>query len=272
MLDVANATEYEKIAQQVYQAILCIDEVETIEVEHNVLITGRSGVKHQIDVYWRYMKDGIEHQVLVECKYYKSKIDLIHARNLLGLLADIPNSQGVLLTTVGFPSGVVSLCKFYGISLKRLRNPEGSDWDGFIQKITIEGRLYQTNYLNITNVEFDGKDPETLITLAGENSLEVNWLESEIQEGSCPPITASCWLDKNIPFDEAKIDIHISTTLESDNTYIILPSTQRVKILSLEVQYVHSSKTLRLDFDAMDVVRGVLEDFNTKKIEYTLHK
>src|SRR3546814_873915 len=97
MLDVANSTEYEKVAQQVYQAILCTDEVETIEVKHNVQITGRSGVKHQIDVYWRYLEDGRERQILVECKYYTSKIDLIHARNLLGLLTDIPNSQGVLL-------------------------------------------------------------------------------------------------------------------------------------------------------------------------------
>ena len=95
MLDVKNSTEYEKVAQQVYQAILATEEVETIEVLHNVQITGRSGVAHQIDVYWRYLKDGVEHQVLVECKYYKSTIDLIHARNLLGLVTDIPRSQGV---------------------------------------------------------------------------------------------------------------------------------------------------------------------------------
>lgn len=65
MLDVMNSTEYEKVAQQVYQAILATEEVETIKVLHNVLITGRSGVAHQIDVYWRYLKDGVEHQVLV---------------------------------------------------------------------------------------------------------------------------------------------------------------------------------------------------------------
>ncbi|PPS23397.1 hypothetical protein BVY10_28080 [Pseudomonas amygdali pv. morsprunorum] len=59
MLDVNNSTEYEKVAQQVYQAILASDEVETMEVLHNVQITGRSGVAHQIDVYWSYLKDGV---------------------------------------------------------------------------------------------------------------------------------------------------------------------------------------------------------------------
>ncbi|MBI6855902.1 hypothetical protein YA0002_24360 [Pseudomonas cichorii] len=44
MLNVKNSTEYEKVAQQVYQAILATEEVETIEVLHNVQITGRSGV------------------------------------------------------------------------------------------------------------------------------------------------------------------------------------------------------------------------------------
>lgn len=125
MLDVMNSTEYEKVAQQAYQAILATDEVETIEVLHNVQITGRSGVAHQIGVYWRYLKDGVEHQVLMECKYYKSTIDLIHARNLLGLLTDIPGSQGVLLTTMGFQSGVVNLCNFYGIASSGFVIPKG---------------------------------------------------------------------------------------------------------------------------------------------------
>lgn len=177
MLDVKNSTEYEKVAQQVYQAILATDDVQTIEVLHNVQITGRSGVAHQIDVYWRYLKDGIEHQVLVECKYYRSTIDLIHARNLLGLLTDIPNSQGVLLTTMGFQKGVVNLCNFYGISLKRLRNPRGSDWDGFIQKVEIEGRFHKTDYFDFS-FKIDGKDDESIRTLGADSHVSVNFQEA----------------------------------------------------------------------------------------------
>ena len=50
MLDVKNSTEYEKVAQQVYQAILATDEVETIEVLHNVQITGRSSERFSQEV------------------------------------------------------------------------------------------------------------------------------------------------------------------------------------------------------------------------------
>ncbi|MEA1031063.1 restriction endonuclease [Pseudomonas sp. N-137] len=270
MLDVKNSTEYEKVAQQVYEAILATDDVQTIEVLHNVQITGRSGVAHQIDVYWRYLKDGTEHQVLVECKYYRSTIDLIHARNLLGLLTDIPNSQGVLLTTVGFQKGVVNLCNFYGISLKRLRNPQGSDWDGFIQKVEIEGRFHKTDYLDFS-FKIDGKDDESIRTLGADRHISVNLLEAQVQDGTDSPVGTVTWLDRNVPFDESQIDRPLTITLTPPNTYIILPSGQRLKILSLHVQYVHSSKIINFGVDAMDLVRGVLEDFNTKEIDHTLH-
>lgn len=268
MLDVKNSTEYEKVAQQVYQAILATEEVETIEVLHNVQITGRSGVAHQIDVYWRYLRDGVEHQVLVECKYYKSTIDLIHARNLLGLLADIPNSQGVLLTTMGFQSGVVNLCNFYGISLKRLRDPQGSDWDGFIQKVEIQGILNKTDYLEL-GVNLDSNHDETASTLATKPSINLH--DSLLQDSMASPVPAVTWLDRNVPFDESQIGTPLTITLTPPCTFIVLPPGQRLKIHSLDVQYVHSSTILNFSFDAMDLVKGVLEDFNTKTIDHTLH-
>lgn len=269
MLNVQNSTEYEKVAQKVYQAILATKDVHTIEVQHNVQITGRSGVAHQIDVYWRYLKDGIEHQVLVECKYYRSTIDLIHARNLLGLLTDIPNSQGVLLTTVGFQRGVVDLCNFYGISLKRLRDPQGSDWDGFIQKVEIEGNVCQTDYLDF-ELAIDGKDDETIRSLDGRSEVSVNLQEVQIQDATQCPVDMVTWLNRNVPFDASKIGTLLTITLTPPAAYIVQPSGWRVKILKLNVQYKHSSQTINFGFDAMDLVRGVLEDFNTKQIDYTL--
>ena len=44
-------TEYEKFAQEVYRELAKTDVVKTIDVKHNILLTGRSGRKHQIDVY-----------------------------------------------------------------------------------------------------------------------------------------------------------------------------------------------------------------------------
>jgi hypothetical protein len=92
-----------------------------------------------------------------------------------------------------------------------------------------------------------------------------------LQDRTDSPVGTVTWLDRNAPFDETQIGTPLTITLSPPTTYIVLPSGQRIKILSLEVQYVHSSKITNFGFDAMDLVRGVLEDFNTKEIDHTLH-
>lgn len=46
--------EYEKFAQEVYQELVNADVVKSTEVRHDIKILGKSGQKHQIDVYWEY--------------------------------------------------------------------------------------------------------------------------------------------------------------------------------------------------------------------------
>ena len=46
--------EYEKFAQEIYNEILKNLYVKNMEVMHNVKLIGKSGQKHQIDVYWEY--------------------------------------------------------------------------------------------------------------------------------------------------------------------------------------------------------------------------
>lgn len=43
--------EYEKFTQEIYNEILKNLYVKNIDVKHNVKLTGKSGQKHQIDVY-----------------------------------------------------------------------------------------------------------------------------------------------------------------------------------------------------------------------------
>jgi hypothetical protein len=74
------AVEYEKLTQAVYQAILN-GEGQNVTVEHNVDKLGRSGVAHQVDVYWQFSQAGLDHIVLMECKNYASSITLEKVRN-----------------------------------------------------------------------------------------------------------------------------------------------------------------------------------------------
>lgn len=130
-----EAIEYELLTRVVSEAILRQEGVDNVKVEHNVSLTGRSGVNHQIDVYWEFKQVGIIHRVLIECKNYASNLTLEKARNFFGVLHDIGNTSGLIVTKTGFQSGVVDYCKYYGIGLKLLRKPTDTDWKGRIKKI-----------------------------------------------------------------------------------------------------------------------------------------
>ena len=47
----AEAIEYERLTQTIYQAIFLEGWVRNTDVEHDFVLAGRSGVEHQIDVF-----------------------------------------------------------------------------------------------------------------------------------------------------------------------------------------------------------------------------
>lgn len=132
-----EAIEYELLTQTVYQAILNQDGVTNVNVQHNVSLKGRSGVEHQIDVFWEFRQARITHRVLIECKNYASNLTLEKARNFFAVLHDVGNSVGIMVTKTGFQQGAASFCKYYGIELKLLRQPTDEDWEGRIRNITV---------------------------------------------------------------------------------------------------------------------------------------
>lgn len=116
-------TEYEKFAQEIYQGLVSADVVKTIDVKHNVKLTGKSGQAHQIDVYWEYEIAGVKHKVAIECKNYKKAVPVGKVRDFYGVLADLNNVAGIMVTKVGYQEGAKDYASHYGISLKELRAP-----------------------------------------------------------------------------------------------------------------------------------------------------
>lgn len=132
-----EAIEYELLTRAIYESVLQQDGVENVEVKHNVQVAGRSGVSHQIDVFWEFIQVGITHRVLIECKNYSSNLSLEKARSFFGVLHDVGNARGLIVTRTGFQSGVIDFCKYYGIGLKLLGQPTEDEWAGHIRKIVL---------------------------------------------------------------------------------------------------------------------------------------
>jgi len=106
----------ESLIQYVYQVLSEFSNTEII-VKNKENIVGKSGVKHNIDVYYQFEMNGIMHRVLFECKNWNSKISKEKVLALKAILDDIPNSVGVMVSVKGFQSGAERFAEHHGIEL-----------------------------------------------------------------------------------------------------------------------------------------------------------
>jgi len=267
-----TSEDYEKLAHKIYKDILALEGVENIEVKHNVKIMGISGVEHQIDVFWEYKYAGIAHKVLIECKHYGHRVSLLHVRNLHGLLTDIPNSSGILVTTVGYQSGAEKYATFYGMGLKLIRKPQESDWDGCIQIVNIDMQLLRNNYINF-KLEFDGHDEETK-RLAKEDPSVLSMVSTDIRikDGDGPIHAFNSWLDKEVPVGAEGFDVELQKTILPKNSYLISKGDCELKLGRIIVTYVSTQDRHEMELDAMNVVEAILQDFSTGEVEHMHRK
>src|SRR4051812_15378062 len=119
-----TSTEYELFAKEIYAALLKEQGI-TVDVKHNVKIQGRS-TSHQIDVYWEYRVAGVLMRVAIECKNYDSKknpVGIGKVRDFFGVLSDIGNISGIMVTKRKYQEGAMKFARTHGINLMTLYKP-----------------------------------------------------------------------------------------------------------------------------------------------------
>lgn len=139
-------TEFERFVQRVFQKLACNDLLKPSRVEHNVKLKGKSGCEHQIDVYWEYEKDGNTHRVAIECKNYKTHVPIGKVRDFFGVLKDLNNIRGIMVSSKGYQEGGKKFADFYGIALKELRRPGRNENIGSITT-TVHADIRNTLFL-----------------------------------------------------------------------------------------------------------------------------
>lgn len=133
-----NSSEYEKLTQEIYQTLLLAEDgITTSDVKHNIELEGRSGQKHQIDVYWEFEIAGTKYRTAIECKNYSSSVSIGKIRDFYGVLSDIGNINGIFVTTVNFHSGAIKFAEHYGINIVIIRPPTDEDWKGRMRDIQL---------------------------------------------------------------------------------------------------------------------------------------
>lgn len=115
--------QFELFVKAIYEEILLLEGHETINVQHDQKIRGKSGQFHQIDIYWELKIAGIVHRVAIECKEYKNTVSVGKIRDFFGALEDIGNIHGIFVTTKGYQSGAKIYAQHKNISLKLTKTP-----------------------------------------------------------------------------------------------------------------------------------------------------
>ena len=105
---------FESYVEFVYQSLLDLGN-DNVVVARDVTLTGRTGIRHQIDVYYQFEKAGFSHQVAIECRNKSRAIDKDQVMAFKSKVADIPGVQGVMVARKGYQSGAKTFAEDNGI-------------------------------------------------------------------------------------------------------------------------------------------------------------
>jgi hypothetical protein len=167
---------YEKLVQETYQALLDQEShIKNLVVQHDVKLTGKSGASHQIDVYWEFRIADTIYRTCIECRNYTSNIKKSRVVEFKGILDDIGNANGIIVTRVGFQEGALIYAEHHGVRLL-LINP-------VLQRINMNVHMVIPQISNI-GFSFDSSHAKSVLEAAGADTanilLELNALPKDI--------------------------------------------------------------------------------------------
>lgn len=180
---------YEELVQEIYQALLDgssdKDKIEGTLVQHNVVLQGKSGTSHQIDVYWEFEIAGIKYATIVEVKDWKTPVKQEQLHSFKSVLDDIPGSPcGVYVSRSGFQSGAIVYAEYNGIKLIQIT--ENADGIGlavhYLHKVT----HYQAATLTIDeNLAAESEFCKNLIQSCQKKEYWETWLINPAGQRVC---------------------------------------------------------------------------------------
>jgi hypothetical protein len=128
---------YEQLTQQMFQAILDQDIVQSIKVDNNVRLDGIL-TSHQVDIFWEFSLGDVNYKTVVEVKDRKEAIDQGEVMKFKAVLDDLPGQpRGIIVSRSGFQAGARRLASANGILLYELRSPTESDLKGRVRSLVL---------------------------------------------------------------------------------------------------------------------------------------
>ncbi|MBO4444144.1 MAG: restriction endonuclease [Bacteroidaceae bacterium] len=269
--------EFELFAQRVYKILSHNDALKPAKVEHDVKVKGKSGCEHQIDVFWEYEMEGVLHRVVIECKAFNSRVPIGRVRDFFGVLYDLGNVRGIMVSSKGFQQGAKKFAEQYGIELKELSKP---DKDEVIGSLNLKFHIDMRNLLFKIDEEWakeKGVDiqgyRERLAMFSSSDSeywrkathLSVGTKDDIIRDTERHQITTLKELEKQLPKNPKP---GTSVVFSFKDGWIESQYWGPMKIQEVKFEYKSEVQDRELDIAAKDFVEGILKDALSGKVDY----
>ena len=270
-------TEFELFTRYIYQKLVNNDVLKPTLVQHNVKLKGKTGCEHQIDVYWEYEIAGNKHRVAIECKNYSKPVSKDKVCAFKGVLDDLNNVNGIMVTKVGYQKGAKEYAKEYGISLKELREPRTAET--IIGEIELHFHVESRQTLFKVDEEW-AKDHQ--ISIAGYKQrldmiglakthkwstathIPLSTNDSFIRDAGGKVITTIEALEKAIP-NHPTDDFPFVFTYK--DAYVSTPWGP-LKILEIKFDYEIEDKRNIIGIDAEGFVKAILKDALSDRTDF----
>lgn len=271
-------TKYELFTHEIYRQLGQAAKLNAADVQHNVKLEGRSGQKHQIDVYWEYEKDGMTHRVAIECKNYSRRISLEKVCAFKGVLDDLDGVSGIMVSKVGFQKGAKKYAQQYGISLKELRSPQyGETIIGEVENhFHIEMRhtlfLIDENWAAKSNLNLQRYrefcaclDFTNAVYWRTADFLPLETKDDIIRDAQGNRISSFDELEKQIP-DHPTDDFPF--VFKFDDAYLESRHFGPVKIREVKYTYEIKDESKTIALDAGALVKAILKDAQSNETDF----
>jgi hypothetical protein len=258
---------YELLTQTIFNEIVNQNQVETINVQQNVILQGKDS-KHQIDVYWEFKHAGIKYCTVIQAKDWNSSVKQEQLFAFKTILQDLPGQpRGIFVTKKGYQKGAKEFAEKNGIELFELREFTEEDAKGRIKTInlTIKGFMPHSEILSIEHDEDWVKNFMKNNNIQGEVNIGMSGdpkytylLNSDYSNR----ITFEDLINGLYPKDYVEMPKEIKEISFSEETYIKTDSSiipyLKIKNMKVAVQVRMIELNHKIEFD--DVVAFILKN------------
>lgn len=269
-----NGKSYELLTQKLFQDFLNYEspDYQKITVQHDVQIVGKTGVEHQIDVYWEFEYAGVRYRTILEVKDWNSKVKKEQIMGFKSKLDDITGaSAGIFVSKGGFQKGAIEYAKVHGIKLFLINETH------LINHIIIHQHL-RCPHVEHLSVILDKESLESEKRTRGiSGNIIISRLVSQVTlQNNCGEerLLSEFIRDAEKPYLNRNDDIKTHITYKFENTWFLLTEDDRlpkIRINGFEFDFytTTSEEVIKVDPDWVadyilhDVIDGTQTKFNS---------